>query len=328
MSSSKDSERVPSVVLVVGGEAVLRDPEVASIRAAVLGDGPADFNEDRFDFRSAGTDGTKILDALRTLPILSERRLVWVRGVEDRRAKKFLDNELPGYLEAPEASACLLLEASSVDRRLSWVKAFRKSGEIRECTGPRKPQEIRAWIEGQTRAREKQPERGVASALLDALGPDLTLLQAEIEKLCLFVGDRPEIQSEDVAELTAQLRPHALYELTEAMGHRALGPSLKLIGRLLDQGEAPLVLLGALGNHFRRLMRARECRPVAAREIQKRLSIHPFAAEKLAEQAQRFDGVRLRRCLDAVRRTDDALKGGASLAPRMAIERLVLAVCS
>ena len=34
---------------------------------------------------------------------------------------------------------------------------------------------------------------------------------------------------------------------------------------------------------------------------------------------------RLRVCLEAVRRTDEALKGGVSLAPRLAIERLVLA---
>jgi len=46
------------------------------------------------------------------------------------------------------------------------------------------------------------------------------------------------------------------------------------------------------------------------------------------EQARRFDLRRLRTCLDAVRRTDDALKGGAPIGPRLVLERLVLAVCA
>ena len=43
---------------------------------------------------------------------------------------------------------------------------------------------------------------------------------------------------------------------------------------------------------------------------------------------RRFDARRLRRCLDAVRRTDEALKGGVALSPALAIEQLVLAVCA
>jgi DNA polymerase III delta subunit len=75
-------------------------------------------------------------------------------------------------------------------------------------------------------------------------------------------------------------------------------------------------------------MRAREIRPFEAGEVQKRLGLHPFAAQKVVDQARRFDLRRLRACLDAVRRTDEALKGGLPVAPRLAIERLVLAVCA
>jgi DNA polymerase III delta subunit len=86
-------------------------------------------------------------------------------------------------------------------------------------------------------------------------------------------------------------------------------------------------VLGALGNHFRRLMRTCECRPLEPGVVQERLAVHPFMAKKLVEQARRFGLRRLRVCLAAVRRTDEALKGSVPLAPRLAIERLILAVC-
>ena len=100
------------------------------------------------------------------------------------------------------------------------------------------------------------------------------------------------------------------------------------MAELSEQGQPPLALIGALANHFRRLLRARELRPLVAAEVQRRLGVHPFAAQKLVEQASRFDLRRLRACLDAVRRTDLALKGGVPIGPRMALERLVLAVCA
>jgi DNA polymerase III delta subunit len=56
--------------------------------------------------------------------------------------------------------------------------------------------------------------------------------------------------------------------------------------------------------------------------------VHPYAAKKLVEQARQFGLRRLRSCMDAVRRTDEALKGGIRLTPRLAIERLILAVCA
>lgn len=331
MSSSKSSDTrdaVAPVVLIVGTEGTLRDAALAEIRTRVLGDATPEFNEDRFDLASRGADPARILTAARTLPVFAKRRLVIVRGISDRRAKRFIEVELLEYLEDPVPTTCLLLEAEKVDRRLQWVKQVVKRGELIACAGPRRPSEQRAWIEARLRARGKRPSGGMAAALLELVGGDLDSLASELDKVCLYVGERAEVSPDDVAEVTGQLRPRALYELTDAIGQRQLGASLRTLGQLLDQGEPALAMLGALAHHFRRLMRVHECRPLEAGEVQRQLSLHPYAAQKLVEQARRFDGRRLRSCFAAIRRTDEALKGGVSVSPRIAIERLVLAVCS
>jgi DNA polymerase-3 subunit delta len=311
---------------MLGPDATLRDAAVSELCEAALGGGPRDFNEDRFDLAASGLDVDRILTAARTLPMLAPRRVVRVRGLGDRKAARFLESQLPGYLEDPAPTTCLVLEADKVDRRLKWVKQVGKLGEVRDCSGPTRPAEVRRWIEDRIREAGKKPGRGVAAALLDLVGVDLDQLANEVAKAALYAGDRENLTAEDVSVVTGQLRPRALYELTEAIGLRNRAQALHLLGDLMEQGEAPLALLGALSNHFRRLIRARECRPLEAREVQRRLSIHPFAAQKVAEQASGFDPVRLRSCLDAIRRTDEALKGADPLPPRLAVERLVLAV--
>jgi DNA polymerase-3 subunit delta len=322
------ADPVPRVVLLAGPEATLRQASLDELRERALEGGPRDFNEDVFDVAVGGTDAVALAATLRTLPVLAPRRLVRVRGLESKRAAKFIEGPLLAYLEDPAETTCLILEAESVDRRLRWVKRVGQVGEVRSCTAPSKPQELRAWIEQRVRAAGKRAGSGMASALFERTGPELDRIASEIDKLVLYVGDRDEISPDDVAELASDLRDFAIYELTDAIGNRRLPEALRLLSRLLAQGEAPIMVLGGLGNHYRRLLRASECVPLEADEVRKRLSLHPYAARKLVDQVRRFDGRRLRRCLDAVRRTDEALKGGVALSPELAIEQLVLAVCA
>jgi DNA polymerase-3 subunit delta len=269
-----------------------------------------------------------VLAAVRTLPMMARARLVLVRGIGEKRAQKFTDEVLVDYLEAPLETTCLVLEAESVDKRQRWVKRVAKIGRVIDCTGPSRPADVRRWIETRLAQRGVRAGSGVAAVLFDLVGADLDRLTLEVEKLCLYAGERGEIDADAVTELVGQLRPRALYELTEAIGERRLTNALRLVGELTEQGEPPLVLVGALANHFRRLLRAREIRPLEAGEVQKRLGLHPYVAQKVVDQVRRFDLRRLRSCLDAVRSTDVTLKGGLPIAPRLAIERLVLAVCA
>jgi DNA polymerase-3 subunit delta len=328
MSSSRSSESFPAVVLVEGPEVTLRDAALAELRESVLAGALREFNEDRFDLSLAGQDPLAIIGAARTLPVMAARRLVLVRGIGEKRAEKFLDGAFLEYLEAPLETTCLVLEGDSVDKRQKWVKRVAKIGRVIECTPPNRPADVRRWIEGRMTQRGMRAQSGVASTLFDLVGPDLDRLALEIEKLALYLGDGGTLDTDDVAELVGQLRERAVYELCDAIGERRLANALRMVSEMSDAGQPPLMLVGALANHFRRLLRARELRPLEAGAVQRKLGLHPFAAEKLVEQARRFDLRRLRACLEAVRRTDLALKGGVPIGPRMALERLVLAVCA
>jgi DNA polymerase-3 subunit delta len=317
MSSSNRSEAVEDmpVILLVGEGQALRDAAVAEV----------DFNEDRFDF-AAGADAAQVLAAMRTVPMLAPRRLVRVRGLQDRRASRFLDVVLPEYLEAPVSTTCLLLEAGRVDRRQRWAKLVGARGVVRSCAPPSRPAELRGWIESRIREEGKRAERGTSTALLEQVGPDPDRLSSEIKKLVSYTGERTKVTPEDVARASGSDRPHAIFELTDAIGSRDRVRALRVLQRLLSQGEPPLALLAGLANHLRRMLRARECDPLEPATVQRALGVHPFAARKLVEQVGRIDRERLRFTLEVVARTDRALKGAAPLRPERAMERLVLAI--
>jgi DNA polymerase-3 subunit delta len=328
MSSSSRSEAAPAVALLVGSETTLRDAALADLRERALGSGPRDFNEDRYDFATSGTDKRAVLTACRMLPVMSQSRIVIVSGLADKRAKPFVEEVLPDYLDDPSPTTCLVLSSERVDRRLKWVKKVGSVGEVIDCNGPKRAADVRDWIDARFRTRGVKPGAGAAATLFDLVGADLDRLAFEVEKACLFAGDAAEVSVDDVTEVTASLRPLAVYELTDAIGGRRLAEALRVLARLRDQGDAPLQVLAALANHFRRMLRAHDCKPMNAGSVQKALSLHPFTAKKLVEQARRFEPRRLESCLRAVRRTDEALKGAVPLADELAIEQLVVSVCS
>lgn len=303
----------------------MRDVAVHEIRTRTIGDAPAEFNEDRFDF-GAGADPAAVVSAARTLPVLSAARLVRVRGLDDRRAARFLEYFLPTYLQDPVSTTCLLLEARRIDRRTRWVKLVRECGEIRFCEAPSRPSELRPWVEARISASGGRAARGTAQALLDQLGSDPDRLASEIEKLVLYVGRSARVTPEDVAEAVGGVRPRAIFDLTDAIASGDRSRALRVLRDLLSGGEPPLALLAGLANHMRRMLRARECRPLDPSTVQRTLGVHPYAAQKLVEQVRGVAPESLRLGLVAVARADRALKGAVPLRPDRAMERLVLAL--
>jgi DNA polymerase-3 subunit delta len=304
--------------LLVGSEPLLRDDAIAALRRAVLGAGDPDFNLDRFD--ASCTPGV-LVDALRTLPVFAERRLVVIMEPEGRRgaARALLDAVADWVGAADEGStpetSVLVVAASRADRRARWVKAF--GDAVVECEAPKRSRELAAFVQEEAARQEVPLERGVAEALAERVGPQLLLLRNEIAKLSLLAGPGNPVSRAHVGAGTALAAEEPIWDLTDAIGEGRSADALRVLGRLLAAGEAPPLLLGALVSHFRRLARTASGVEVPG---------PPFVRKKLASQARRYGTARLRSALAALHETDLALKGAGALRPELALERLVLAL--
>jgi DNA polymerase-3 subunit delta len=145
------------------------------------------------------------------------------------------------------------------------------------------------------------------------------LLRQEIAKLALFAGPGQEVTPEHVVAGAIDVAEEPIWELTDAIGDGRTPAALVLLGRLAQGGAAPPLVLGSLASHFRRLLRLR---------AGGNPGLAPFVRRKLEAQARRYTEARLLACLDAIHRTDLALKGANALAPELALERLVIGLAS
>lgn len=90
------------------------------------------------------------------------------------------------------------------------------------------------------------------------VGSDTRLIDSELGKLSLYVGDRPVTEA-DVNAVTSQSNRGFIFDIGEAIGRRDLAETLRLIDFQLNQGENAIgLLLAAIVPKVRRLLQVRD----------------------------------------------------------------------
>lgn len=309
--------RIRPAYLLAGAEPLLRDDALDAIEAAVIGDGPRDFNLERLEVGKVAPG--RLEEALDSLPIMAERRLVVLREPEGRGGK--LDAAWGSVIESwlariDDASpSVLVIVCAKVDKRTKWVKAFRNPAALVVCEAPVKARELAEFLAREARRQGIELEPAAAALLADRVGPQLLLLRQEIEKASLLAGPGEPVTRKHVELAVSAVAEEPIWDLTDAIGQGRVAEAVDLLSRLLSQGAAPPAILGALASHFRRLVRVGHGEAVAG---------PPFVVRKLEQQARRYPARRLVTCLRAIHRTDVELKGASVMRPERALEQLVL----
>jgi DNA polymerase-3 subunit delta len=317
--------KVPPVVLLVGEEGRLVDRGLNRLREAVVPEAQRAFHEERL--HGGELDPARLVDGLRTLPLLGGRRLVVVREAE-RLAPDVLD-ALAAYAEAPLDSAVLVLAAERIDRRLKVWKVLEAAGVLVDCGHPDE-HSLSKRLEEMAEAAGVAFEPGAAEVLIELAGNDLGVLEGEVAKLAAFVGPGRRVGPEAVHEVVAARGgDHSVFAWVDAVAERRAAAALVDLGRLLAAGEEPLRLLALLARQVRLIWGAKAlaARGASAREVAEHLVPRArFLAPKLLAQARGFSEAELAAIHDGLVEADLALKSSPA-SERLVLERLVLAIC-
>ena len=223
-------------------------------------------------------------------------------------------------LEAlPQESVVLLYDPKPTAARSRWLG---KHSEKRDHPTPRYREKTR-WVTNEMKRMGLKAPAAVAH-YLGELEADLEAIHAELEKLTLLDGP---LTLERVQAVVALEPPLSSFDLVDAAAAGRFERAMKLLRGLLDRGEEPLRILGALSKHFTRaavLWAELERRNLTDKEAAALLKLHPFAAKKLLAFARRIDEARLLRALDALAEAEKAAKTGRD--PVLALERVLLAL--
>jgi len=276
-------------------------------------------------YYGADCKGTEILDTSQTLPMFSERRVVVVRQA-DKLPLATQEGLLP-YLADPCPETCLLFLAAKPDLRRKFFLELKKQPGTLEF---KKLYENRLgpFIAGEAQVHAKKIDAAGAEMLGFMVGNNLQELVSQIEKAALYIGDRPTISVEDVKAIVSQSKTFTAFELARFIGEKNLPKALATLQSMLQNGEEPVMILGALASHFRRIWRIRELldQKMTAADIGKQLKINAYFLGEQVAQAKNYPVKELQALFVRLYRGDIGIKTGASSAT--VLQGLVYDACS
>ena len=221
----------------------------------------------------------KLREALQTLPFFGSGKVVWLRDCNflgDERAAQTqivtdalaeLAQELKNF---QWQNVRLLVSAGKADKRKVFFKALDKIGTVENLDGWSAndrdwADQAATWARAAIQARHKAIAEDALAELISRVGPQARQLDSEVEKLCLFVGERNQISADDVAAVCTRNKTARAFALGDALGDRDLPALLRCLDEELweirlkvDRDKSEIGLLYGLISKVRVMLLLKE----------------------------------------------------------------------
>lgn len=264
-----------------------------------------------------------VLDEVRTMPLLGDRRIVVVRD-----ADSFITahrETLEDFLASPVPTGTLVLEPKKWPSNTRLAKLVDKIGQALKCDPPA-GKDLPAWLVRYAAKLGKQLQPAAAQAMRELIGDDEPAIYlSEVEKLVTYVGDRPTIGVEDVQALISPMRIEKIWGVTDAIADRNPALAIALWEEVLaGDKEAQFRAVGGLAFGLRKLLRARRLidRGVPIGQALKEAGLW---GDRAAARAQAFSLQQLENQLAQLAKIDLSTKLGGNI--RTEVQNFIVMAC-
>jgi len=323
LSSLVERGEVEGVFFFHGDAERLRDDAARSLVDAAVDPATRDFNLDTY--RASDVSPDTLAAALAMPPVMAPRRVVALFGAERLTPTGCAVVEKVLAQVPPELTFVVTATIPKGSRKAFYRKM--KDGALAlEWSSPREA-EIPGWL--MERASEKHGIRldsRAAEALAAAVGTDLGLLEAELEKLAATTDGEP-VTVERIAELVPNVRAVNRWAWLDAVAAREYRVALADLLVLLSAPDASAVgLISAMTDHHVLLGIAVE----GGAGLLERTLVEvgkpylKFKVRTFVGQARRWSGDEVERALRLLRRADARSKTTGGGRDAAVLEELLL----
>lgn len=268
-----------------------------------------------------------ILDELRTLPFLSEKRVVVLE-----QADKFISANrtvLEKYFDNPSTTGILLLTVNKWDARTKLAKKLPKIGKLitaKQPKGKNLQSRLRKYA---AEVCNKQLAPAAAELLIELAGDETARLYSEIEKLALYENESKIITEKHIEDIIGHNRFFNAFNVIDAcLTGDTAGAVERLRNMFAEDKSTEYTVVGAFAYHARKMFNAKVMLENGNNE--------KYVSDKLGIWSNKnsfFRQVRTLRLkkigniINQLANIDYAVKTGRTSAP-VAMEQLVLKLAS
>ena len=261
----------------------------------------------------AEVDVAAVINAAKRYPMMSEHQVVIIKEAQAIRNIE----ELSYYLQHPLPSTILVIchKHGTIDRRKKLAASIEKTGVLFESKKIKEGQ-LPAFITAYMKRKGVDIEQKSAAMLADFVGPDLSRLSGELEKLIITLPKgQMRVTPLQIEQNIGISKDYNNFELRSALVEKDVLKANKIIKYFEENPKNnPIQMtLSLLFGFFSNLMLAYYAPEKSEQGIAAFLGLKtPWQAREYLQAMKRYSGVKTMQIIGEIRYTDARSKGVAN----------------
>ncbi len=300
------------LILVYGDDTFRVQEKVKELQTAFLKKfDPTGLNLSVFE---SGTPAGEVLQAMQSLPFMSQKRMVVVKDII-ATTKKDGEEAWAALARTPESAIVVMWETSDIGKKKLFSTIASEAGQsLHKYVFPTlEGSALSKWTTDRMKSYGGHIASDALRELCDRVGGDLWQMDNEIQKLASFCLNR-EIQKKDVDELVRAQFEGEIFALIDAVSQKQGKQAIKLLFQERESGASDFQIFSMLARQVRILLGARalldENPHATSTQLASDMDIHPFVAQKSLLHAKRYTLDALCSTHDLLFRYDAGMKSG------------------
>ncbi|WP_235872249.1 DNA polymerase III subunit delta [Siminovitchia acidinfaciens] len=326
------SKKFSPLYLLYGTESFLINEVKQKLMSNVLTNDESEFNYSAYDLEETPVE--LVIEDAETYPFMGEKKLiivhnpVFLTAVKPKEKVEHNLKKLEEYLTNPAPYTVMAFTANyeKLDERKKITKLIKKHAEVLEAK-PLNEVQLKNWIKDRAVLYNVEIEDPAIETLLFMAGGDLMVLNEELIKLSLYVGEGGSITEETVKSLISRSLEQNVFSLTENVVKRKSDEVLRIYYDLMKQNEEPIKILSLIAGQFRLIYQVKELtgRGYNQKHVAGMLKVHPYRVKLAAGQGNSFSNEELKAIIHLIAECDITLKTGG-LDRSVAVELLLMKI--
>lgn len=314
MEQVKEGKLAP-VYLIYGSESYFIQNLKKQISKSVLSDDKE--NLSTYDLEE--TPIQEVIADVETYPFFGERKLViatnpgFLKAKPDNLPFEHDISTLEQYIKVPVDYSILVLVApyEKIDERKKISKVLKENTMVAICN-PIKAHELGKWIKNLADNLNITIADDAFEVFETELSANLHLLESELTKLSLYVGEGGVITKGIAENLIAHTSNSSSLRLVDAVIERNLHKAIAIYKDLEKMKEEPIALIGLLAYQFRMILRVKllKGKGYSQFQMQKQLGAHPYVIKIALKRERQFSVEMLQIIMDKLADADATMKQG------------------
>lgn len=263
LGSGIKKEKLAKCYFFFGEETFLVRQFIDDLKEILIPSDDQDFMVDKF--RLDESSWMDVIDTARTIPLLfSSTRIITVDVpfVKGDAVKSVEKNILKDYFSSPSPKTVfVILLSGKVKKSMALVRFFSSlpSDAVHvEQIKPLKDNPLSLWINNKIRWTGKSLTDEAKKKLVEMTGNDLGRINNELEKLITYVGEKKNIDLDDVDQVSALVKTFAEWEIKNSLEESNYKNAMIILNRLIDkEGIKSEYILFLAASFFRDIFQAK-----------------------------------------------------------------------